>query len=92
MNLIDLVKNLHETDDDLIIFIEDIDNFTSDIILSYAEEGDNGIKKENNKEYHYLLEIFLAKEFVSDWVASLDFSPSNEDIAKRLYEYGINDA
>ncbi|PTT43697.1 hypothetical protein DBR28_00180 [Chryseobacterium sp. HMWF028] len=92
MNLMDLIKNLNETDDDLIIFIENINNFTSDIMLSYAEEGDNGVKEENNKKYHYLLEIFLAKEFVSDWIASLDYSPSNEAIARRLYEYGINDA
>jgi hypothetical protein len=36
--------------------------------------------------------VFLAKEFISDWIDSLDYSPSQEDVAKRLYEYGINDA
>ncbi|SEW40239.1 hypothetical protein SAMN05421841_2683 [Chryseobacterium wanjuense] len=92
MNLIDLISNIDEVDEDSIIFLKDLNDYKSDIILSYPEDGDNGIKKENDTEYYYLIEVFLAKEFISDWIDSLDYSPSIEDIAKRLYEYGINDA
>ncbi|RMZ60050.1 hypothetical protein D1632_10690 [Chryseobacterium nematophagum] len=92
MNLIDFVSNINEIDEDLIISLKDMNDFKSDMILSYPEEDDTGVKIENSMSYHYLLEVFLAKEFVSDWVESLDHLPSNEDIAKRLYEYGINNA
>lgn len=92
MNLIDLVDKINEIDEDLIIFLKNMKDFQSNIILSYSEEGDNGIKQENGDNYHYLLEVFLAKEFIDDWLESLDYSPSNEEIAQRLYEYGINDA
>ncbi|WBV56479.1 hypothetical protein PFY10_20030 [Chryseobacterium daecheongense] len=92
MNLIDLIAKINEIDEDLIIFLKDIEDYKSDIILSYAEDGDNGINEENGDKYFYLLEVFLAKEFIADWVESLDYSPSTEEIAQRLYEYGINDA
>ncbi|KMQ64582.1 hypothetical protein ACM46_10010 [Chryseobacterium angstadtii] len=91
-SLIDLVNKIDEVDEDSIIFLKDIDNYKSDIVLAYPEDGDNGIKEIGGIKYHYLLEVFLAKEFVSDWIASLGYSPSQEEIAKRLYEYGINDA
>jgi len=92
MNLIDLISQINNVDEDLIIFLENMDDYKSDLILEYPEEDDNGIKIENDNKYYYLLEVFLAKEFISDWIASLDYSPSPEEIAKRLYEYGINDA
>ncbi|TLX24658.1 hypothetical protein FE904_14900 [Chryseobacterium indologenes] len=92
MNLIDLIGQINDIDEDLIIFLKNMNDYKSDLILAYPEDGDNGIKIENGNKYYYLLEVFLAQEFVSDWVASLDHSPSQEEIAKRLYEYGINDA
>ncbi len=92
MNLIDLISQINDVDEDSIIFLKNMDDYKSDLILSYPEDGDNGIKIENGDKYYYLLEVFLAKEFITDWIESLDYSPSQEDIAKRLYEYGINDA
>lgn len=92
MTVIDLISNINEVDEDAIIFLEDLNDYKSDLILSYPEDGDNGVKKENDITYYYLIEVFLAKEFISEWINSLSRSPSNDDIAKRLYEYGINDA
>ena len=92
MKLVDLVNSIGRLDEESIIFQEDRENFDSNIILSFAEEGDEGVKVENGKKYYYLLEVFLAKESIHDWVASLDYTPTPEQIAKRLYEYAINDA
>lgn len=92
MNLVDFVKNIEDVDDDAIIFQEDKTNPDSAIILSYAEDGDGGTKEEGGKKYFYLIEVFLAKEFIEDWVASLISKPNSKEIAKRLYEYAINDA
>ncbi|MDR1714982.1 MAG: hypothetical protein LBS20_03985 [Prevotella sp.] len=92
MKLSDLVDKMDNIDDDLIVFLEDINDYNSDIILEYGEENDRGIKLSDGKDYYYLLEVFLAKEFINDWKNSLDYIPNKNEIAKRLYEYGINDA
>ncbi|WP_326981992.1 hypothetical protein VUJ46_17440 [Chryseobacterium sp. MYb264] len=92
MNLIDLINQIDNIDEDSIIFLKNMNDYKSDLILSYPEDGDNGIKIENGDKYFYLLEVFLAKEFIADWINSLNYAPSLEDIAKRLYEYGLNDA
>ncbi|WP_295230295.1 hypothetical protein [uncultured Chryseobacterium sp.] len=92
MTLIDLINTINDVDEDSIIFLKDINDYKSDLILSYPEDGDNGIKEEHGTKYYYLIEVFLAKEFISDWIDSLDYQPSAEEIAKRLHEYGINDA
>ena len=90
MKLIDLINSLENINDDLIIFQEQIDNFDSDIMLFFAEDG--GEKEYEGKKYYYLIEVFLAKEFIQDWVSTLDYRPSSLDIAKRLYNYATNDA
>jgi hypothetical protein len=92
MKLVDLVKDLENIEEDTIIFLEDKGNYNSDILLSYEEEGDEGVKENDGKKYYYLIEVFLIKEFMEDWAASLGYKPSIDDKAKRLYEYAINDA
>jgi hypothetical protein len=92
MKLINLVKNLENVDQEAIIFQENRENPNSDIILSFAEKGDEGVKQEAGRKYYYLIEVFLAKEFIDDWEASLDYKPTLEETAKQLYDYAINDA
>ena len=92
MKLIDLIEGIENVNEELIIFQENMGDFDSDIILAFGEEGDEGVKEENEKKYHYLIEVFLAKEFIEDWIASLDYAPNSNEMAKRLYEYAINDA
>ena len=92
MKLVDLVNTINRVDEEFIIFQEDRENFDSDIVLSVAEEWDGGVKEEGGKKYYYLIEVFLAKEFINDWVASLNYKPTANEIAKRLYDYAINDA
>ena len=92
MKLIDLLKNWEDVDEELIIFQENETDFNADIILAYGEVGDGGIKIENGRKYTYLIEVFLAKEFVGEWVDSLTFKPGYNEIAKRLHEYARNDA
>lgn len=91
MKLVDVVNTINNIDEESIIFQEDRENFDSDVILSFAEEGDEGVK-EGGKKYYYLIEVFLAKEFIDERVASLNYKPTANEIAKRLYDYAINDA
>jgi len=92
MKLTDVIKEIENIDEEAIIFKENRENPNSDIILSFAPDGDQGIKEVERKKYYYLIEVFLAKEFVDDWEASLNYKPSIDEKSKRVYEYATNDA
>jgi hypothetical protein len=92
MTLTDLISQIDNVDENLVIFIESMTDFNAAIVLEYEEEGDNGVKYADGKQYKYLIEVFLAKEFVDDWKPSLEHHPTDSEIAKRLFEYAINDA
>lgn len=47
MKLIDLIKGIENVEQEVIIFQEDKGDIDSDIILSFPEEGDGGIKEES---------------------------------------------
>lgn len=95
MKLKEIVEDIANIDEDAIIFQEDINDVDSNAILYFAEEEEEQIglvKQENGITYHYLLEVFLAKEFLDDWIASLPYSPTTEEKVKRLQKYAVNDA
>lgn len=92
MTLSDVVKDIENINEDLTIFQENREDINSNVILSHAEEGDEGIKMRNGTKYYYLIEIFLAKEFLKDRIQSLDYPPNEAEIVNRLYEYAIKDA
>lgn len=92
MKLIDIIENIDQIGDEMTIFLEDISNYESEIFLVNGEGECGLIKEEQGKKYHYLLEVFIAKEFIEDWLPTLNHQPTSNEIAKRVYEYGINDA
>jgi hypothetical protein len=93
MNLVDLVQNIDNIDEEQIIFIQNMNDDNSDVVLGTEEEaGSNGLIVADGKTYNYLIEVFLAKDFITDWLESLDYVPSNDEIAKRLFQYAINDS
>lgn len=92
MKLLDIINQLKEINPDLIIFLEEENNIDSNIILLDSEESDTIERIYNGKTYYYLIEIFLANEFIDDWRSSLKYKPSAEETVRRLYEFAINDA
>ena len=40
----------------------------------------------------YFLEISVAREFVEDWIATLEDPPSSHSLCERLIQYAIDDA
>ena len=92
MNLIDVVRDIDNIDEMLIIFQQAQNDYKSDVFLSNGGDSNNGVKEVNGKKYYYLLEVFLAKEFVEDWLDTLTYLPGPDEVAKRLHEYAINDA
>lgn len=49
-----------------------------------SEVSDAGMK--------YFLEIGIAKEFIEDWLGSLEEQPTPSSICRRLISYALNDA
>jgi hypothetical protein len=40
----------------------------------------------------YFLEIFIARDFLSDWAANLDIQPTLQQKCARLIQYAVTDA
>jgi hypothetical protein len=91
MKLIDLINDIDNIEVDKIIFQADLENLNSDIILAFPVD-DVGALEEHGTKYFYLIEVFLAKEFLEDWEQNLGYKLSLDEKAKRLHEYAINDA
>ena len=92
MNLVEILENIETIDEELIIFQQDKNDCNSDVILANAEIDDDGLKNENGRTYHYLLEVLLAKEFIEEWTQNLSYVSTPNDIAVRLHYYVRNDA
>ena len=92
MRLEDLVRNINTIDENLIIFQEEKLNIDSEIALFDSEEVGNSVVINTKAEYHYLLEVFIAREFINDWLETMSVQPTDKEIASRLFEYAINDA
>jgi hypothetical protein len=92
MNLEEFIGQINEADEDLIIFQKEKQDINSEVALFKGGQVENGVLTVGGQRYYYLLEVFLAKEFIEDWVNSLTYRPTDKEIAIRLWEYAINDA
>lgn len=92
MKLIDLIKTINNNDDELVIYMQDINDLNSDIMLVKCSEDNSSKMDIKGKSYYYLLEVSIAKEVIVDWKNTLNYTPSDYDIAQRVIEYAINDA
>jgi hypothetical protein len=87
------IKEIDDIDEDLVIFQKDKLSIESELALLAREENGGTVKTvKNGIEYFYLLEIFIAKEFIEGWIESMNKKPSDKEIAERLFAYAINDA
>jgi len=92
MKLKDVIEKIDDFDDDSIIFMENLNDINSDTLIAYPEENDDGKKVSDGKHYFYLIEIFLIKEFIEDYLLSINYKPSISEVTQRVYDYSINDA
>lgn len=85
-----------DIEDNQIIYQKDKLDVDSEIVLDEGVQNANGwVTTEpitlNGSKYHYLIEVNLAREFLSPWLKSLPSRPSDRDIAQRLFYYAVND-
>jgi hypothetical protein len=92
MILIEAVRNLDSFDDGNTIYASEPWNEESKVMVEPEPEsgGLPVVVMRNNMKY--FLEVFLAKEFLDDWISNLTNKPTAEEKCARLIQYAINDA
>ncbi|MBN9383652.1 MAG: hypothetical protein J0H74_23040 [Chitinophagaceae bacterium] len=92
MKLEHLIKDIDNMDNELIIFQKDKLDLDGEIFLHNEDNIKNGVMQIGDTVYYYLLEVFIVKEFLEGWLENLAPRPTDREIAKRVFEYAINDA
>ena len=92
MTLEELVHNINEQDENLIIFQKEVLSIDSEVVLFERDDDDSTTRTNDGIKYVYFLEMFLAQEFVSDWIESQKIKPDTREIAQRLLQYATYDA
>jgi hypothetical protein len=92
--LIELLARLDELDSEETIYACEPWTADSDAMVAPDPELDpNGTPPEAAEAgMKYFLEVFTTREFVEDWIASLDEKPTLAAICQRVIQYAIYDA
>ena len=94
VKLVKLVERLAELDNEDTIYACEPWTEDSDAMVAPDPEPEQGRIPLEAAEagMKYFLEVFIAREVVEGWTASLDEKPTLAAICQRLIEYAINDA
>lgn len=92
MKLIELIPRINELDDELTIYAREPWQIDSEVILALEPEGGGLPQEAEKKKMKYFIEIFVASDFLNDWIQSLNNAPSDEERCRRLIHYAIHDA
>ena len=88
MTLLDVVQNLDKLEAESTIY-SSVPWTTNSIALVTSEEE---FKKMNRSELKYFLEIFVARDFINDWISNSQKEFTIEEKCIRLIQYAITDA
>lgn len=92
MTLNDSINQLDSFDSDDALYVKKPWKPDSEVVVA-TEPDDGGVPDQAAKiDAEYFIEIFLAKEFLEDWLSNLDQKPSAQDRCLRLIQYAENDA
>jgi len=92
MPLIDVIRNLESFDEDGAICAAKPWTEKSQAIV-VVDLGARGLPAEAQKlGLEYLLDVFIARNFLEDWCAGLDMEPTIQEKCARIIKYAITDA
>ncbi|MGG9961724.1 hypothetical protein [Ferruginibacter sp. SUN106] len=92
MTLEDFIESRNEVDENLIIFQVEELNINSEIALFEMPDEESFEIVRNDIRYVYLIEVFIAKEFISGWLNNIGYKPTQQEMTQTLFDYSINDA
>ena len=92
MTLADVCRRLDELDPDHTIYVRQ--PWTPDSAAVVAPEPDEGglPPEAEGQGVSYFIEVYLAREFLADWQASLPAPASELAACRRLIAYATDDA
>jgi hypothetical protein len=93
VRLADIIARLSEFDDEDTIYAKEPWTGAADAMVA-REVEDNGLPPPEAIEagLAYFLEIFIAREFVEDWIQYLGADPGAAAVCERVIQYAVNDA
>ncbi len=92
MTLIEIIRDLESFDNEGIICAVKPWTENSKAIVVVEPEARRLPTEAANLGMEYFLDIFVVREFLEDWTASLDTQPTLQEKCARLIQYAIDDA
>jgi hypothetical protein len=91
VRLVDVIDRLSEFDGEDTIYASEPWTEESEAMVA-REPNAGGLPPEASRAgLKYFLEISIARDFVEDWIPSLDARPTSA-VCQRVIDYAINDA
>ena len=92
MTLLDVIAQLDDLDAESTIYAMEPWTSSSSAIVAYEPTSGGLPESANELGLKYFLEVFLAKEILEDWAATLPAKPDDLKKCRRLIDYAVNDA
>jgi hypothetical protein len=92
MKLIEIVGDLASFDGEHTIYASEPWTAHCEAIVASAPQSKTLPPVVERFKMKYFLEMIIARDFLDDWTASLENSPTLEEKCARLIDYAINDA
>ena len=93
MNLTEVCARLHEFESESMIFAREPWTPESQaLVVPFGPDEDGPPESACPADMTYLIEVYIAQEFIEGWLSNLTTPPSPARQVQRLIEYAINDA
>lgn len=92
MKLIEIVEALDALADDATIYAAEPWTTDSPAVVDVEPESGGAPTSASEQGMTYLLEVFVARDFLHDWMAAQDKPPTLHEQCERLIRYAVDDA
>lgn len=92
MKLVDIVAQITITDNDLTIYASKPWTCDSPAVLTREPAEGDCPTEAKSCDAEYMIEVFIAKEFLEDWLAHENRTVSTREQCERLIHYATYDA
>lgn len=92
MTLLEVINNIHDSDETATIYAKAPWRPGSIAVLAREPESGGTPEEAETLGLDYLLEVSVAQEFLEDWVSSLQSLPTPEEQCDRIIQYAMDDA
>ncbi len=92
MTLFEAIRDLDSLPEENTIYAAEPWTADSQAIIAYRPDNVRIPVEAQALGLQYFLEVFIARDFLEDWMGSLDAESTLQQKCERLIQYAINDA